>query len=1386
MLVCRLIYSLDKESILDKVIDFYSLFFNNVNRKTTQVEERLTKQGEWYFQHLAKHELRLQRKFSTIGDPGTQQLFRGCQKQCKQSASKIKGKAGKLNQAIQSEYFPRIDTLRISLSFSQQNDLLPDNAKNSQPEVQGPWASVNRTKLIVDIKFSKMIKKAVLGLVQIVLFIGYSYSQGNNALNTDFTDKILTPSPAVASMGTFGGVDARKSTGGVSKSIPLFTVESGMIKYAPMLEYYSTGVKVNDWGGRLGISWSDNFSGTIQRTVKGLPDERAVSRVNNLSPAGISEYTQENLTRIKQMVTALSINSGTDGEYDVFNITVPGIAATFIIKEGQAVLLNHEKAVRIEVFGINPYEFCVTDEEGIKYFFGQNGASETVVYDADNSCDLGYCTGLPVPTAWFLTKITSPLNDRVDFIYGSLTSKYIYDYSESYLLKNGQESSDQGRACDEFEHYYKFENNYCIRRKIVNTKYLTRVSSDNFYVSLDYLDREDIQQEKLVQSISLSSNNQTIKQCLFSYSKLIANSTIESKINFNLENVDEGTRLKTRYFLTSLQVVDNTPFVYEFSYLNADLLPHRFCFGQDADGYYNGEQGDGFISRYHTNIYKEYFPSLKTLPNPIQTTNRDPGPMGSCGLLSEIKYPTGGNDLIKYEPNVYTYVKEVLTPALYTETLRNYSTSHLGEAASQVISVSFEQKATLMLECSYDDVNWPSDDDGEMYYIDYYVHNLTDGLIIPIEGMDMVSQLKYIKIGKTDTIRSVVLEPDKEYEVICDIHGRKTFANLSISYFSQRSYEKTNELWTGTRVKEVISRNEAGEELLHKYFDYRAFEKNEGNLLFKDESSLEVAKDDFMFLQYSYVKVLNDRCSYPLSQDYFTRFYNLLSNPGGDRYMYGNESYAYSCITEFYGIDKLSFKASYYATVPNSPGDELLGMGAATLGLPLSNSAWKHGLELFTYLGKVSNTQFKILKVQEYQYENSSESVHHNYIPKEIFNLDRVYGVNEPGFEYNFYAYSLKYYSLYSQWYRLSSIKESDYFESPAGLSILDNETIFTYDASDKLLKEKRYTTSKGDVVKIEYKRPAQMVAEGSDPAGIYQQMLTLGMSGPVVESIKSIGDRQIEKEHTEYYKSTHDLFLPKFVSFKVGNNDEQLRYEFHLHDDRGNPLWLTKSGMDYSYVWSYSKKYAIAEVKNGVYTDIEALYGAQNLNTLSNSTIPTDDQIKNLSELLRNNLTGSQVTAYAFQPLVGISRIIDTRGRTVSYQYDIQQRLMSVFDHDRNIIKHFDYVYKGESREPEQQELSVFNSTNETFSITFVSMDDASEIPCVANTGEHPVSLTIPGSYKIKIPYNSNILAGTVKVFLDCQPIPAEEWIENGSEIVLDDYYISQNECTQKLKFAY
>ncbi|WP_448103702.1 carbohydrate binding domain-containing protein [Pedobacter panaciterrae] len=61
----------------------------------------------------------------------------------------------------------------------------------------------------------------------------------------------------------------------------------------------------------------------------------------------------------------------------------------------------------------------------------------------------------------------------------------------------------------------------------------------------------------------------------------------------------------------------------------------------------------------------------------------------------------------------------------------------------------------------------------------------------------------------------------------------------------------------------------------------------------------------------------------------------------------------------------------------------------------------------------------------------------------------------------------------------------------------------------------------------------------------------------------------------------------------------------------------------------------------------------------------------------LRIQPSDAAMSTYTYDPMVGMTSMIDDSGKTVYYEYDTFQRLMNIRDQNWDIIKHYDYHYK-------------------------------------------------------------------------------------------------------------
>jgi len=518
-----------------------------------------------------------------------------------------------------------------------------------------------------------------------ILFIGYLiltpkiYSQ--ELLTIKGPQEELTASPIVANLGQFGGINVKKSTGGIGKEIPLFQLKQGAIKYNPSIEYFSTGIRVNDWGGRIGMGWSDNFTATIQREVRSVPDENTTQRLSTAVSTIINNLTDANRQTIMTLESdGNNLNgSGTfDGEYDIFSYNIFGLMGQFAIINNQPVLLTHREKVKIEILGSSPtYTFKITDPNGIRYYF-----QTEIEY---SNMGVGGIATPNIATAWFVNKIESPFNDELNFQYANLSYAFKDGFSQVYTYKNGQEYGDDGIPGESEDAYRISTNSYNVSRRYTSTKCLTSVTGSEFSLVFDYFSRNDLYGDNMLNMITLyDKSNSSIQRVTFTYDTYTSNSTPQAVLfenddlySWNFSNLN----LRLRYFLRGISTsVLSGPSTddknYTFSYINPQSLPNRFSFSQDEGGYFNGISNTWFIPRARVEAYIATHSTLSNFPL-TYTGYRNPTTSATAGILNKIIYPTGGVDSITYELNSYTNGsgEEIVLPGLRIYRINSSSNS---------------------------------------------------------------------------------------------------------------------------------------------------------------------------------------------------------------------------------------------------------------------------------------------------------------------------------------------------------------------------------------------------------------------------------------------------------------------------------------------------------------------------------------------------------------------------------------------------------------------------------------------------------------------------------------------------------------------------------------
>ena len=301
--------------------------------------------------------------------------------------------------------------------------------------------------------FSLLWTCAVCAATLICAADSLAQSGGGMAANLEFLsqeDRIVRASPEAAAMTRYADYPVSYALGQAEIGIPLMTVEGHSLTLPLTLSYNSSGIRVDEISGTVGLGWTFQAGGVITREVVGRPDEATTDFIVPKVQAG------GNVTPL------LHLANGFDTDYDRYSYSFCGHAGSFYLLPngtgGKEIVPTEVTDLWIEQ---NPTGgFVITDPAGTRYYFTLAETSGRVMGSDDpNAPDVNGTGGgnydIFTVTAWHLTRIESmDGTDTITIGYrqlSQLTNIRHSDYrSLSYpywYMSNGEHVSyDDGRA----------------------------------------------------------------------------------------------------------------------------------------------------------------------------------------------------------------------------------------------------------------------------------------------------------------------------------------------------------------------------------------------------------------------------------------------------------------------------------------------------------------------------------------------------------------------------------------------------------------------------------------------------------------------------------------------------------------------------------------------------------------------------------------------------------------------------------------------------------------------------------------------------------------------------------------------------------------------------
>jgi hypothetical protein len=453
----------------------------------------------------------------------------------------------------------------------------------------------------------------------------------------------IPATPEAAALSVRGIYSTGKFSGSMEYDLPIYTLKLPGLEIPIGLHYQSNGVKVDEIASRVGLDWSLEAGGVISRTIMNYPDEQP----HYVAPPNIPINSNSSGSVWMAYVNRTLTNKENDIP-DVFSFSFLHYSGKFYLTPNlQSVIMvpyqNLNISVNLGASGNQIVSFTIKTTDGNTFLFATTGSNNYSIQ--------GNVPGAGDPrttnsgtTSWFLSKITTPYKDTVNFQYNT-NCQYTYNQGISqsafgqYSNWNGQIGGEYyPQVVQPFTTSYQY---YSVAEPLLKKILTTR--SDSIVFTDDPNPRQDIppmsNAPHKLQSIDIYNGNDAapIKHVDF---KLAYTTSTDN----NLGSYGTFTGCLNRLFLDSV-ILDKTQ-TYSFNYDRRNLMPRVMSYARDPWGYFDGNTSKTSLisvpSSLASDLLQSGLQNIAQVPNPS---------VSSVGMLNVITYPTGGSRHIEYQQN---------------------------------------------------------------------------------------------------------------------------------------------------------------------------------------------------------------------------------------------------------------------------------------------------------------------------------------------------------------------------------------------------------------------------------------------------------------------------------------------------------------------------------------------------------------------------------------------------------------------------------------------------------------------------------------------------------------------------------------------------------------
>ncbi|PSR51972.1 hypothetical protein AHMF7605_29120 [Adhaeribacter arboris] len=1130
-----------------------------------------------------------------------------------------------------------------------------------------------------------------------------------------FHVNLIPPSPEAAALAKYADIPVSLYSGTPQITIPLYEVKERELSLPISLNYHASGNKVGTIAPRTGLGWILEASGVITRTVRGWPDEYGKRGfLYQATQHQISDFTPGILPAEQQYPWINAIAEGCiDIEPDIFYFNFAGYTGKFMFNwDGEIEVASssklkitprYKKQGTLDIIG----GWEVVGENGTAYSFAFTDYETTqVTSNPTISCSLTLNDG-KIPQSWYLSQISSATIRERNKSWIRFTYEPYEQRTKTWSMETQMHSYSLAPAT--------------VKRELLTLtlrgKHLSRITTSSGQTTIEFLKgdrRTDVEGELYTLGKVLVTNNRgrTIRDWRFEYSS--------DKI-LMLKQITEwgGSFAKPPYI---------------FSYVGGGSLD-PLSYRQDHWGFANENSAQTLIPA--TTTYKPYPPTRDPNRYDLPGANREPSKNGVLtGMLTEIQYPTGGRDVLEFEPHDYSFQQQ---QELITEiTIPRHYDGSAPNGQGKVGSVStFEKEFTLPYPTSISltaEFTYRMHFGGGTYPISAYVINKKTKERVGWSPGGSAHQ------DPNGEWIPEIIQHSKIYDLLAGDYSFVVSARISPELLGgQNSVWATVNYQEGTRRFFTEIRQGGGIRIARLTRQY-----GNGNPDKVTRYTYRITEDN---QEKSSGSLLESRFKY----DYWTRYVEPIGNEGTvqtvqkffrfsqNRTTFGTTQgshVGYSSVTVWQGENGENGRTVYTYTSPRQVGDfSLLELPFP----PASSYDYKRGL-----LQDQTEFDQKGALLRRIQHEYA-------FREKKIPAIKvgwAVPGTGRTGPDM-MARYALGNYENILGYSRLKNNRETTYYPANSGSISLQTTQVNTYNENThKQLVKSVQTDSENDSLITQLTYPEDYRAGTS---AILDAMRNRHMANSVVEKLVWKKNTAAQVSLLSALKTTfqfHDgRILPSSVlgarisdpiitgnPYRTAQGLYEERLIYHRYDTYGNLLEHSmKDGMHTSYLWGENGTVVIAKVDHAkaqqLYhtsfeedlqaTTLQHKTGRKSRSITGAYTIPTANRPtekgnyvltywlkqgsggwvykeKSIASYIPGNSIatetingyldevrlypkGAKMTTFTYEPLVGITSVTDANNVTVHYEYDAFNRLKCKRDQDGNLLECYDYVFQEE-----------------------------------------------------------------------------------------------------------